>query len=148
MQYREQGDRIQVLAYRGYNKEKKRAEVKMLGSYGRYSFDMTDGLLDAMTVEEQKDFTVKIDKLRLSSIQSSRQYALLETVRKLVESYDCITKHDMTFDVSNVTADKALAIYGTIDVLVKALKKAGHPKSAKKSKAVDPASTLLSPTAR
>ncbi|EQD77172.1 hypothetical protein B1A_03087, partial [mine drainage metagenome] len=36
MQFREQANKIQVLAYRGYNKEKRRAEVKMLGSFDRY----------------------------------------------------------------------------------------------------------------
>lgn len=127
MQYREQGDRIQVLAYRGYNKEKKRAEVKMLGSYNRYSFKVTDGLLKAMTGDEKKEFTVHIENERLSSEISSRLYNFKETYSKILYASDCIKNHGMTFDASKVTATDAEAIHATLKAMAKALDDAGHP---------------------
>jgi hypothetical protein len=36
MQFKTVGKRIQVLAYRGYDQEKRRAVVKMLGSFDAY----------------------------------------------------------------------------------------------------------------
>lgn len=142
MQYREQGDRIQVLAYRGYNKEKKRAEVKMLGSYNRYSFKTTDGLLEAMTDDEKKDFTVHIENERLSSEVTSRLYNFKQTYSKILYAYDCIKNHGMTFDASKVTAADAEAIHSAMKAMTKALEDAGHlapkrPYKAKTAKVVE-----------
>ena len=49
MQFKRQGRRVQVLAYRGYDKEKRRAIVKMMGSYDVYSYEPSDGLIDSLT---------------------------------------------------------------------------------------------------
>ena len=141
MQYREQGDRIQVLAYRGYNKEKKRAEVKMLGSYNRYSFKTTDGLLEAMTDDEKKEFTVHLENERLSSEVSNRLYRFKETYSHILYASDCIKNYGMTFDASKVTAADAEAIHATLKAMTKTLEDAGHPapKRAYKAKKSAPA---------
>lgn len=143
MQFREQGDRIQVLAYRGYNKEKKRAEVKMLGSYDRYTFKTTDGLLDGMTDDEKKEFTVHVENERLSAEKSNRLYNFKSTCSQILYAYDCIKNHGMTLDVSKVTAEEAESIHFTMKTIAKSLEDAGHPalKRPYKSKKTEVAPT-------
>lgn len=138
MQYREQGNKIQVLAYRGYNKEMKRAEVKMLGSFDRYSFKMTDDLLKSMTVEEQKEFTVELEKRKQSHDKSMRLYHVNQLVSRIVEVDDCLKTDGLTFDVSKITTKEVTAVYSVMKALTKALEDAGHPapKRPYKAKAV------------
>lgn len=86
MQYREQGRKVQVLAYRGFDKAKKRPIVKMLGSFDRYGYGLSDGLMDALTVEEQTDLTSYIETLRQSDATLRRQYALRSIIQSLIEA--------------------------------------------------------------
>ena len=81
MQFKKQGNRVQVLAYRGYDKVKRRAIVKMLGSYDVHSYEMTDGLLDNMTAEEKEELQSYIEKERQSDQKEIRQYNV-----KLIDS--------------------------------------------------------------
>ena len=131
MQYREQNDKVQILAYRGYNKEKRRSEVKMLGSFDKYSFKMTDGLLEAMTFEEQKEFSEKLNEMRKSGEKTSRQNKVDSLVSRIVEVDDCLKNHGLTFDVSKTTDDQAAAVYSVIKALTKAMEEfgSGAPKS-------------------
>ena len=66
MQFKHQGNRIQVLAYRGYDKEKRRAVVKMLGSLDDYNFQPSDGLIEGMTDDEINDGEDYFSKMRLN----------------------------------------------------------------------------------
>ena len=43
MQFKPVGNRIQLVAYRGYDQEKRRAIVKVLGSIDAYSLVMRQG---------------------------------------------------------------------------------------------------------
>ena len=136
MQYREQGDKIQVLKYVGYNKEKRRAEVKMLGSFDKYTFKQTDGLLDGMTDDEKKEFTVKLQELKQSAEESNRQSTVNHLTHRFVMVNDCLTKHGMTFDLSKISADEAASAYAVMKAFAKALEDAGHkpPKRPYKAK--------------
>lgn len=75
MQFKPQGRRVQVLAYRGYDKDKRRAVVKMLGSYDGYSFEPSVGLIDNLTDEEKKELQSHFEKVRQSREKESRQWA-------------------------------------------------------------------------
>ena len=126
MQFRQQGRRVQVLAYRGYNKEKKRADVKMLGSFDRYTFEMTDGLLDSLTVEEKEELTSHIEELRQSADESHRRYVMSSVVSRLKEA-DPLLVAGMAFEVMHLTADEAAAVWRSMKALGKMLEAAGHP---------------------
>lgn len=86
MQYREQGRKVQVLAYRGFDKAKRRPIVKMLGSFDRYGYGLSDGLMDALTVEEKTDLTSYIETLRQSDASLRRQYALRSIIQSMIEA--------------------------------------------------------------
>ena len=60
MQFRDQANRTQVLVYRGYDKAKKRAIVKLVGSYDRFSFAMSDELKNNLTEDEMSELQYHI----------------------------------------------------------------------------------------
>ena len=62
MQFKEQKGRVQVLAYDGYDKEKRRAIVKMLGSFDRYTYSPSVGLLENLTDEQMMELQSEIEK--------------------------------------------------------------------------------------
>ena len=66
MQFKEQKGRVQVLAYSGYDKEKRRAIVKMLGSFDRYNYSPSVGLLENLTDEQRMELQSEIEKRRQS----------------------------------------------------------------------------------
>ena len=75
MQFKRQGRRVQVLAYRGYDKEKRRAIVKMMGSIDAYSYEPSDGLIENLTDEEKKELQSYIETERQAAEKRSRQYS-------------------------------------------------------------------------
>jgi len=79
MQFKRQGRRVQVLAYRGYDKEKRRAIVKMMGSYDVYSYEPSDGLIDSLTDDEKKELQSHIETERQEAEKRSRQYSATDT---------------------------------------------------------------------
>ncbi len=149
MQFREQANKIQVLAYRGYNKEKRRAEVKMLGSFDRYSFKLSDGLMDSLTDDEKKELTAHIEQMRQSADESHRQYVMSSVVSRLKEA-DPLLVAGMAFEVMHLTADEAAAVWRSMKALGRMLETAGHPapkraygKKKKAAPAVDPRQQAL-----
>lgn len=57
MQFKKAGKRIQVLAYRGYDKEKRRAIVKLMGSLDVRTYEIAEGFLfDELTGNERDEF--------------------------------------------------------------------------------------------
>lgn len=139
MQFREQANKIQVLAYRGYNKEKRRAEVKMLGSFDRYSFKLSDGLMDSLTDEEKKELTAHIERLRQSSEERSRQYLMSSVIDKLAEA-DTLLVAGMAFDITRLDVDRAASVWRSIKALEAMMTEAGYPRPKRaygKKKAAD-----------
>ena len=75
MQFKPQGRRVQVLAYAGYDKDKKRAIVKMLGSYDSYNLEPSDGLINNLTDEQKTELQSHFEEVRQSREKESRQWA-------------------------------------------------------------------------
>lgn len=131
MQFKRVKGKIQVLAYRGYDKEKRRAIVKMLGSIDAYNYSMSDGLQDAMTVEEKEELQSYIESLRQSDKDKALQYMTEGLHRSIKQVSDSLAtgRHYMTDDISN-------RLYAAIDELQKAMRRAGFKRPAKPKKAV------------
>ena len=92
MQFKPQGRRVQVLAYAGYDKDKKRAIVKMLGSYDSYNLEPSDGLINNLTDEQKTELQSHFEEVRQSrekeSLQLSAKYTAsgLRRVAQALES--------------------------------------------------------------
>ncbi len=126
MQFRPQGRRVQVLAYRGYDKEKKRAQVKLLGSFSRYDYSMSDGLLDSLSDDEKTELQSHINNIRQSYEKDTHSYLIKSLATDIKKVSDSLS--DETF-ASLITDQVAEAMFESMDKLAKALRKAGHKRS-------------------
>ncbi len=129
MQYKEIKNRVQVIRYVGYDRDKKRAITKMLGSIDKYSLVIPDELNNALSEDEKSELQAYIQTKRQENHDSSLQYN--------VKSLPAIM-HLVSTTGSNVldTIDDELAgkYWEAIQTLSKALKSAGHPKPKKPRK--------------
>ena len=126
MQFKRQGRRVQVLAYRGYDKEKRRAIVKMMGSIDVYSYEPSDGLIENLTDEEKTELQSYIETERQAAEKRTRQYFANSAASRIKEVADTIQGGD--FEPSEAWAADTWA---AIEALTKAMRKAGYPKLRK-----------------
>ena len=126
MQFKRQGRRVQVLAYRGYDKEKRRAIVKMMGSIDVYSYEPSDGLIENLTDEEKTELQSYIETERQVAEKRSRLYSVKSAASRIKEVADTIQGGD--FEPSEAWAADTWA---AIEALTKAMRKAGYPKLRK-----------------
>ena len=126
MQFKRQGRRVQVLAYRGYNKEKRRAIVKMMGSIDVYSYEPSGGLIENLTDEEKTELQSYIETERQAAEKRTRQYFANSAASRIKEVADTIQGGD--FEPSEAWAADTWA---AIEALTKVMRKAGYPKPRK-----------------
>ncbi len=126
MQFKRQGRRVQVLAYRGYDKEKRRAIVKMMGSIDIYSYEPSGGLIENLTDEEKTELQSYIETERQAAEKRTRQYFAESAASRISEVADTIKAGD--FEPSEAWAADTWA---AIEALNKAMRKAGYPKPRK-----------------
>jgi len=72
MQFKKVGQRIQVLRYEGYDKDRRRAIVKMVGSVHNRTFEPTVGLIESLTDDERVELDEFIERKRKSSEDERR----------------------------------------------------------------------------
>ena len=142
MQFKPQGRRVQVLAYAGYDKDKKRAIVKMLGSYDSYNLEPSDGLINNLTDEQKTELQSHFGEVRQSrekeSLQLSAKYTAsgLRRVAQALESG--------AFEPTQEWVDEVVA---SVKVLTRAVRKARNSlrvrQEAPKAPPVDPAQAPL-----
>jgi hypothetical protein len=126
MQFKEQKGRVQVLAYDGYDKEKRRAIVKMLGSFDRYDYSLSVGLLEKMTVEQKTELQSEIDRRRQSDKSESDSRSVGYVHIYMNDVADCITNG--RYDSQTIKPEE---IWAAMDRIAKSLKKAGFKKPSK-----------------
>lgn len=126
MQFRRAKNRIQVLAYRGYDKEKKRSIIKMLGSFDAETFEYPDSLTNDMTVDEKEELQSYIESMR----HSNRNFLLKIETLYLYRSIDKVSA-SLTGEIDYMTDEVANGLYASIDGLYKALRKAGYKRPSK-----------------
>ncbi len=126
MQFKEQKGKVQVLVYSGYDKEKRRAVVKMVGSFDRYDYSLSVGLLDRLTVEQKEELQSEIERRRQSHDKSMRQASILYSDSRIKEYADIVSSGEY-----DIPPEKADQIWEAMDLLAKSLRKAGFKKPHK-----------------
>lgn len=121
MQFRQQKNKIQVLAYKKYNREKKRAEVELLGSFDVITFELSAGLLNKLTVEQLKELEAEITKRKQSDLNTSRLDEVKNIYSHLIKLHDCLKDNNMTLDASKLSETDAVAIKKVLKELNKSI---------------------------
>lgn len=129
MQFKKVSNRIQVLAYRGYDKIKCRSIIKMVGSLDRHTFKPIDGLLKNITVEEKLELQSYIER----EIQEVNKKILQEDINKsacnIKKVTDALKSGD--FEFPEGWSDE---MWTAIDALTHAMRRAGFKRPPRKLK--------------
>ena len=71
MHFKPAGNKTQVLAYRGYDREKKRSIVRMIGSISGLKFTPTDRYQDSITDDEKQEIQEYIEYVHRNDVIES-----------------------------------------------------------------------------
>ena len=126
MQFKKMGRRVQVLAYRGYDKDKRRAIIKMMGSYDVHSYEPSDGLIESLTDDEKKELQSHIEKERHEAEKWRRQYSAKNAYSQINDVAGVISSGDF------VPSEEWIAkTWDAIGALSKAMRRAGYRRPGK-----------------
>jgi hypothetical protein len=139
VQFKDQGGKVQVLLYSGYDQAKGRAIVKIVGSFDKYTYKPSPGLLDKLSIEQRDELQAECDRRKQLAVGLNRQHYINSLVANLRGACDSLLND------AELTAGQGAEIWDAMDELAKALRQAGHVRPAKaRSSASDPKqSTLL-----
>lgn len=123
MYFKKAGRKTQVLAYRGYNREKKRADVRMIGSIDGYTFSPTERYEDSITEAEREEIKAYIDAVRQKERESLQKWSSESLPDRIGEVADAIKtgKHQ-------VSERWARDVWTHLDELGRVLRKSGYGK--------------------
>lgn len=123
MYFKKAGYKTQVLAYRGYDKDKKRAIVKMVGSISGLSFSPSVAHGDSLTEDEKKEIQSYIETEKKEREVSSQQWTSRSLPEKLGEAIEAIKAGN-----HEVSEQWAVGVWNGMDELGRLLRKAGYGK--------------------
>jgi hypothetical protein len=120
MQFRQQGNRIQVLAYRGYDREKSRASVKLVGSFSLSGGDLSIGLVEALNEQERAELQSRLDFVRQNHDREMHGIYAKVIAQHMATVAAALSRPE--FD-ELVTREYADSVYASMDALAKALRR-------------------------
>ena len=123
MYFKKAGGKVQVLAYRGYDKVKKRAIVKMVGSISGQHFKPSVAQGDSLTVEEKAEIQTYIEKEKQKHDASMQQWISRSLPEKLGDAIEAIKAGN-----HQITEQWAEGVWNGMDELGRLLRKAGYGK--------------------
>lgn len=116
MYFKVAGKKIQVLAYRGYNREKKRADVRMIGSISGQIFTPTERHKDSITESEYKEIEAYIEAVQQKDREQSNVRSLRHLAKTLLEANEGL-------EVMELTTGQAREIWAGIEAIGKTLRR-------------------------
>lgn len=129
MQFKKVSNRIQVLAYRGYDKIKCRSIIKMVGSLNGHTFEPTDGLLNSITAEEKLELQSYIERERQEANKKLLQEDINKSACNIKKVTDALKSGD--FEFPEGWSDE---MWTAIDSLTHAMRRAGFKRPPRKPK--------------
>lgn len=129
MQFKKVSNRIQVLAYRGYDKIKCRSIIKMVGSLDGHTFEPTDGLLNSITAQEKLELQSYIERERQEANKKLLQEDINKSACNIKKVTDALKSGD--FEFPEGWSDE---MWKAIDSLTHAMRRAGFKRPPRKPK--------------
>lgn len=123
MQFKRKGNKINVLAYRGYDREKRRAVVKMVGSMSAHTYTPSENLLENLTDDEREELQKYIEDARQESDRQARRYAVDAIPSRLADAAEAITAGEV-----EPSEAWAAEVWAAMTTLGRALRRAGLPR--------------------
>ena len=127
MNFRDQGRIVVVQSYRGYDREAKRSVTKPIGSIDRYTYKFTESKTHPPTDKDREEVAAYIKKMREESASDLKKSIALN-----LESNIKIASEALLTGTITVDAAWGDGVSAAIDVLRKAMRKAGYKKQSVK----------------
>ena len=136
MQFKPVGNRIQLVAYRGYDKEKRRAIVKVLGSMDAYTLDVPKDLLDVLSEDEKAEVVSYIADTKAKNQKRNNTLSVQYVGSSLTRVADLVLDGVEDYELNE---QWGIEVWAALEKMQKALKKAGYarPKREPKPKPVN-----------
>ena len=125
MHFKPAGNKTQVLAYRGYDREKKRSIVRMIGSISGLKFTPTDRYQDSITDDEKKEIQAYIESIHQKDVKESASNIFKDMPDILSICLTAIRDKDTT-----VSKEWSANVWQGIDEIGRELRKRGLGKHA------------------
>lgn len=130
MQFREQGKKIQCIRS-AYDPATKRSHQKMVAAFDRYADKLPSVDLVALTDSEHKELAAWFEARQSLKAERMNQYRVMSAASTLAE-----LARSVKATGAAMTDSEAAATWSALSDVVKALRKAGHPKPKRERAAV------------
>ena len=128
MQFKEQGGKVQVLLYTGFDEAKNAPIVRIVGSFDKYTYKPSPGLLDKLSLEQRDELDAECNRRRHAALALNRQHyinSLAANIRGACDSLD---------NNAALTPQQSDEIWDAMADLVRAMREAGYPRPSRDRK--------------
>nr|WP_217344100.1 hypothetical protein [Noviherbaspirillum sp. L7-7A]MBV0878211.1 hypothetical protein [Noviherbaspirillum sp. L7-7A] len=128
MQFKEQGGKVQVLLYTGFDEARNAPIVRIVGSFDKYTYKPSPGLLDKLSLEQRDELDAECNRRRQAALALNRQHyinSLAANIRGACDSLD---------NNAALTAQQSDEIWDAMADLVRAMREAGYPRPSRDRK--------------
>ena len=128
MQFKEQGGKVQVLLYTGFDEAKNAPIVRIVGSFDKYTYKPSPGLLDKLSIEQRDELDAECNRRRQAALALNRQHyinSLAANIRGACDSLD---------NNAALTPQQSDEIWDAMAELVRAMREAGYPRPSRDRK--------------
>ncbi|MFS0753249.1 hypothetical protein ABC383_00930 [Noviherbaspirillum sp. 1P10PC] len=128
MQFKEQGGKVQVLLYTGFDEAKNAPIVRIVGSFDKYTYKPSPGLLDKLSLEQRDELDAECNRRRHAALALNRQHyinSLAGNIRGACDSLD---------NNAALTPQQSDEIWDAMADLVRAMREAGYPRPSRDRK--------------
>ena len=128
MQFKEQGGKVQVLLYTGFDEARNAPIVRIVGSFDKYTYKPSPGLLDKLSLEQRDELDAECNRRRHAALALNRQHyinSLAANIRGACDSLD---------NNAALTPQQTDEIWDAMADLVRAMREAGYPRPSRDRK--------------
>jgi hypothetical protein len=128
VQFKEQGSKVQVLLYIGFDEAKNAPIVKSVGSFDKYTYKPSPGLIDKLTPEQRDELEAEWQRRRRIALGLNRQHyinSLAANIRGACDSLD---------NGAALTPQQSAEIWDAMAELVRAMREAGYARPTRNRK--------------
>lgn len=134
MQFKESGAKVEVLVYAGLDQKKGQPLLKKLGSFDKYTYKPSPGLLDKLNPEQRDQLAAECERRHQAAIGLNRQHYVASLAANLRGASDSLRNG------ASLTEQQSAETWDAIGELLKAMREAGYPRPTRRRRSrVSPA---------
>jgi hypothetical protein len=125
VQFKEQGGKVRVLVYSGYDEVKQVPRIKAVGSFDKYTYKPSPGLMDKLNAQQRDELEAEWQRRRQRAVGLNRQHYLNTLIPNLRGACESLREQ------ACLTPEEAQQIWDALEDLSKAMRQAGYVKPAR-----------------